>query len=180
MANFDDETVQAVLALRAQGWTQQAIATKLGISRSSVSRILADGPRVPDESGERVREVRAMADRLELANPITRARYGLALTLAVKLDQAEKQTTASSGHSAATLGAQFRATLAELAPEEAGNFERLVAALTGDIDGEAERYRAALTVIAAGRSDGSKDWAKPRHTAEEMRAIAVEALGGAA
>ena len=174
MGSFD---ASDVFELRTQGWTMQQVADELGVSRSTISRVLQAGPPSPQVPGLRLLETRALAESLDTTSAATKARLGLVLTLAAKLDQAEAQSTAASAVAVANLTAQYRATLTELAPQDGGSFERLVAALTGDMDGEAERYRAALTVIAASRSDGSKDAAKPRHTAEEQRAIAVGALG---
>ena len=167
--------------LRAQGCTQQEIADKLGTSRSSVSRILATG--VPDDLGDgpRLQEVEAIAEGMGEVDAATRARLGLARSLAAKLDQVGEQRSAASAVGMANLSRQYRDTLDEINPADSSDKDWLVQIFNGapgEAQAEAERYCAALTCIASGRSDGSARFMEPRYTAEEARGLARRALYG--
>lgn len=168
-----------VFALRARGLTQQEIADATGVSRSTVSRILAAGEPAEAGPGPRAEEVEAIARALGSVDEATRARLGLARSLAAKMDQTLDQRTAASAVAMANLARQYRDSLDELKPMASDDMAVLVAALRGDPDEHAAvaaRYRTALEVIASGRSDGSRDYSRPRLSAEEAQALAHRTL----
>ena len=168
-----DFTWEDVHQLRSKGWTHQRIATELGASRSTVSRILGAGPPVELPPGPRLLEVERIARDLADADPVTRAKLGLARSLGAKLDQAQEQRSAASAVAMANLARQYRETLNDLRAIASNDMERLVQALMGDVDSPAEFYRGVLSQIATGGLTPPN--ATPL-TAEQLRACAREAL----
>jgi transcriptional regulator with XRE-family HTH domain len=122
-----------VLPLRAQGLTQQQIADRLGVSRSTICRILAAGAPTDLGPGPRAAEVEALAARMGEIDDAVNARLGLARALAAKLDQCAALRTAQSSVAAANLVKQFRDTLDELQPMTNTHAEKLHQALLGDV-----------------------------------------------
>jgi transcriptional regulator with XRE-family HTH domain len=171
-----DDLAMRVFKLRAEGQTQAQISKRVGVSRSTVSRILAAGAPVGDEDGPRLQEVEAIARAMGEVDEASRARLGLARSLAAKLDQCREQRTAASAVAAANLARQYRETLDELQPLATDDMQLLMDVLMKIDDGAEERYRTALNMIASRRSDGSPEYRAPRFTAEEAHTIAYEAL----
>jgi len=171
-----------VFELRAEGLTQQAIVERLAeegivISRPTVSRVLSAGLPLELPPGEVGLEVERLAATvggdLDAAG---RATLALLRGVAAKVDQLAAMTTANSGVALASLAMRFGELVAELRPDRGGVLEDLRALLTAGDDDDRERYRAALSVIAAARSDGSDRYHEPRLAAEEAQQVARQAL----
>ena len=109
-----DEIHPQILALLAEGRSQLEAARALGVSTSTVSRILADR-RQGDVHGPALIAVDAFVTSLgpELT-PDVAARVEALRALAAKLDWSTAATTGTAAMAAASLAKEFRSLLDEL------------------------------------------------------------------
>ena len=122
-----------IIALLADGMTQVEAARELGVSTSTVSRILAD-QREEGDHGAALDAVDAFVASLgpELT-PDVLARVEALRALAAKLDWTTRATTGTAAMAASSLAREYRSLLDEL--KQSASFDELRAALLAADDG---------------------------------------------
>lgn len=125
------ELFRRVQALRAQGLTQKQAAERLGVSTSTVSRVLADNR---DADGFRPAQDAVDVFVVSLGEPLAAdvaARVEALRSLARKLDWTGRASTGTAAIAASSLAREFRNLLDEL--KRSASFEELrEALLAGD------------------------------------------------
>lgn len=122
-----------ITAILAQGRSQVEAARELGISTSTVSRILAD----QREEGEH-RAAQEAVDAFVASlgpelTPDVLARVAALRALAAKLDWTTRATTGTAAMAASSLAREYRSLLDEL--KQSASFDELRAALLAADDG---------------------------------------------
>jgi len=132
VVTIDPDANEKIRALLAEGLTQKQAAERLGVSASTVSRVLADHRDVEGlrPAGD---AVDAFVCSLGSLSPDTAARVEALRTIARKLDWASGASTGTAAMAAAQLAKEFRALLDELT--QVAEFDELRLALLADDDG---------------------------------------------
>jgi len=128
MVTIDPDAHAKIERLLGEGLTQREVAERLGVSPSTVSRILADARRVGEDATPAMDAVNVFVGSLgdELA-PDVAARVEALRALAAKLDWSRTATSGTAAMAAASLAKEYRQLLDEL--RRVASFDELRAAL---------------------------------------------------
>lgn len=106
-------------ALAEAGWTQSAIAQRLGVSQSTVSRMLASSD-LPPGPGPCERAIDALAAGFPEATADQHARIEAAKVLASRLDWARNARTGAGSIAAASLSRELTRLIDEITATQPG------------------------------------------------------------
>jgi transcriptional regulator with XRE-family HTH domain len=132
MKSRNSDRHNQIAALLSEGLTQKQVAKQLGLSPSTVSRVLADH-RVDDGHHPAMDSVDAFVKSLGVAlAPDVLARVEALRALAAKLDWASTAQTGTAAMAASSLAKEYRNLLDEL--RSSASFDELREALLRDDD----------------------------------------------